>query len=83
MSRRRRRSCRAFRKPRYVIQKVVDGVSSDWHWYTLFGALQRRLRAGHVGQHTQSSDVELFDEPSDLRMATVVLVEYGDPLRAA
>ena len=21
----------AFRKPRYVIQKVVDGVSSDWH----------------------------------------------------
>ena len=33
----------AFRKPRYVIQKVVDGVSSDWQWYTLFGALQRRL----------------------------------------
>ncbi len=33
----------AFRKPRYVIQKVVDGVSSDWHWYTLFGALERRL----------------------------------------
>jgi len=32
----------AFRKPRYVIQKVVDGVSSDWQWYTLFGALQRR-----------------------------------------
>src|ERR687898_2215757 len=28
----------AFRKPRYVIQKVVDGVSSDWQWYTLFGA---------------------------------------------
>ena len=33
----------AFRKPRYVIQKVVDGVSSDWQWYTLFGALERRL----------------------------------------
>lgn len=33
----------AFRKPRYVIQKVVDGVSSDWQWYTYFGALQRRL----------------------------------------
>jgi cation diffusion facilitator CzcD-associated flavoprotein CzcO len=32
-----------FRKPRYVIQKVVDGVSSDWQWYTLFGALERRL----------------------------------------
>ncbi len=32
----------AFRKPRYVIQKVVDGVSSDWQWYTAFGALERR-----------------------------------------
>jgi len=32
----------AFRKPRYVIRKVVDGVSSDWQWYTLFGALERR-----------------------------------------
>ena len=27
----------ACRKPRYVIRKVVDGVSSDWQWYTLFG----------------------------------------------
>ena len=33
----------AFRKPRYVIQKVVDGVSSDWQWYTAFGALERRM----------------------------------------
>ncbi len=33
----------AFRKPRYVIQKVVKGVSSDWQWYTAFGALERRL----------------------------------------
>jgi cation diffusion facilitator CzcD-associated flavoprotein CzcO len=33
----------AFRKPRYVIQKRVDGVSSDWQWYTHFGALERRL----------------------------------------
>jgi cation diffusion facilitator CzcD-associated flavoprotein CzcO len=32
----------AFRKPRYVIRKVVDGVSSDWQWYTHFAALQRR-----------------------------------------
>lgn len=32
----------AFRKPRYVIQKVVNGVSSDWQWYTQFGALERR-----------------------------------------
>ena len=35
----------AFRKPRYVIRKVVEGVSSDWQWYTLFGALERRLLA--------------------------------------
>jgi hypothetical protein len=33
----------AFRKPRYVIQKVAGGVSSDWQWYTLFGALERRF----------------------------------------
>ena len=32
----------AFRKPRYVIQKNVEGVSSDWQWYTTFGALERR-----------------------------------------
>ncbi len=33
----------AFRKSRYVLQKVVDGVSSDWQWYTLYGALERRV----------------------------------------
>lgn len=32
----------AYRKPRYVIQKSVGGVSSDWQWYTLFGSLERR-----------------------------------------
>ena len=32
----------AFRKPRYILQKVVDGVPSDWQWYTHFTALQRR-----------------------------------------
>jgi dimethylaniline monooxygenase (N-oxide forming) len=34
----------AFRKPRYILQKVVDGVPSDWQWYTHFTALQRRGR---------------------------------------
>jgi hypothetical protein len=38
----------ACRKPRYVIQKVVEGVSSDWQWYTAFGALERRHLAGDV-----------------------------------
>ena len=32
----------ACRTPRYVIRKNVDGVSSDWQWYTELGALQRR-----------------------------------------
>jgi cation diffusion facilitator CzcD-associated flavoprotein CzcO len=42
----------AFRKPRYVIQKVVDGVSSDWQWYTAFGALERRLLTREEWSHT-------------------------------
>jgi dimethylaniline monooxygenase (N-oxide forming) len=33
----------AYRKPRYVLRKVVDGVSSDWQWYTHVAALQRTL----------------------------------------
>jgi dimethylaniline monooxygenase (N-oxide forming) len=33
----------AFRTSRYVLQKVVNGVSSDWQWYTLYGALERRF----------------------------------------
>ena len=32
----------SFRKARYVLSKVVDGVSSDWQWYTEFGARERR-----------------------------------------
>lgn len=31
----------AYRKPRYVLQKNVDGVSSDWQWYTHIAALRR------------------------------------------
>lgn len=31
----------AYRKPRYVLQKTVAGVSSDWQWYTHVGALRR------------------------------------------
>jgi dimethylaniline monooxygenase (N-oxide forming) len=32
----------ACRKPRWILQKVAAGVSSDWQWYTEFGALERR-----------------------------------------
>jgi dimethylaniline monooxygenase (N-oxide forming) len=31
----------AYRKPRYILRKNVDGVSSDWQWYTHVGALRR------------------------------------------
>ncbi len=33
----------AYRKPRYVLQKKVAGVSSDWQWYTQIGALRRAV----------------------------------------
>jgi cation diffusion facilitator CzcD-associated flavoprotein CzcO len=33
----------AYRKPRYVLQKVSGGVPSDWQWYTHVGALRRRM----------------------------------------
>ena len=31
----------AYRKPRYVLQKNVAGVPSDWQWYTQIAALRR------------------------------------------
>src|SRR3954447_9378400 len=56
----------AFRKPRYVIRKVVDGVSSDWQWYTLFGALERRLLAGDEWSRRQRERVErVAGNPAD------------------
>jgi dimethylaniline monooxygenase (N-oxide forming) len=33
----------AYRKARYVLQKNVAGVSSDWQWYTHIGALRRAV----------------------------------------
>lgn len=56
----------AFRKPRYVIQKVVDGVSSDWQWYTYFGALQRRTLPREVfGQLLRDRVVQVAGNPAD------------------
>ena len=56
----------AFRKPRYVIQKVVDGVSSDWQWYTLFGALERRLLAGEEWSRRQRERIaRVAGNPAD------------------
>jgi cation diffusion facilitator CzcD-associated flavoprotein CzcO len=56
----------AFRKPRYVIQKVVGGVSSDWQWYTLFGALERRLLPGDEWSRRQRERIErVVGNPAD------------------
>jgi cation diffusion facilitator CzcD-associated flavoprotein CzcO len=75
----------AFRKPRYVIQKVVDGVSSDWQWYTLFGAVERRLLPGDEWTRRQRDRIERvagnpadFGAPApspDVRLAGVSLCQ--------
>ena len=58
----------AFRKSRYVIQKVVDGVSSDWQWYTLFGALERRLLPPDEWSRRQRERiVRVAGHPADFR----------------
>jgi len=55
-----------FRKPRYVISKVVDGVSSDWEWYTMFGALQRRgLPREEVGRALREKVLRIAGDPAD------------------
>lgn len=56
----------ACRKPRYVIQKVVDGVSSDWQWYTLFGALERRSLSPELWSRRQRERVlRVAGNPAD------------------
>ncbi len=56
----------AFRKSRYVIQKVVDGVSSDWQWYTQFGALERRVLAPDAwGVRQRRRIVRVAGNPAD------------------
>ena len=56
----------AFRKPRYVIQKVVDGVSSDWQWYTLYGALERRFLSSDEWSRRQRERVlRVAGNPAD------------------
>lgn len=56
----------AFRKSRYVIQKVVEGVSSDWQWYTLFGALERRyLSPGGWSRRQRERIVRVAGNPAD------------------
>ena len=54
------------RKPRYVIQKVVDGVSSDWQWYTLYGALERRFLSSEQWSRRQRERIlRVAGNPAD------------------
>src|ERR1700712_698565 len=56
----------AYRKPRYVLQKVVDGVPSDWRWYTHAAALQRRsLPLGEWSARLRERIVRLSGHPAD------------------
>ena len=69
-SRRSRAVISAFRKPRYVIQKVVGGVSSDWQWYTRV----RRARAAaaeprRAGPHAARARAARRRQPGRLRRA--------------
>ena len=56
----------AFRKQRYVIQKVVDGVSSDWQWFTYYGALERRLLPrDELGRRLRDRILAVAGSPAD------------------
>ena len=56
----------AYRKPRYVLQKNVAGVSSDWQWYTHLGAVQRRVTApAEFGRMLREKVVRLAGDPAD------------------
>ena len=57
----------AFRKQRYVIQKVVEGVPSDWQWYSLFGALERRLLPPEeLGRRLRDRVLRVAGSPADV-----------------
>ena len=55
----------SFRKPRYVLSKVVDGVSSDWQWYTEFGARERRhLSRAELGAALTARVLRIAGDPA-------------------
>ncbi len=56
----------AYRKPRYVLQKVVDGVPSDWRWYTQAAALERRSTSpAEWSRRLRDEVVRVSGHPSD------------------
>ena len=55
----------SFRSMRYVLQKVVDGVSSDWQWYTEFGARERRhLTRAELGSTLTARILRIAGDPA-------------------
>ncbi len=56
----------AYRKPRFVLQKVVAGVPSDWQWYTHIAALRRAaMPADEYGRMLRERVVRVAGHPSD------------------
>ncbi len=56
----------AYRKPRYVLQKNVDGVSSDWQWYTHVAALRRAaMRPDEYGRMLRERVLRVAGNPAD------------------
>ena len=56
----------AYRKPRYVLQKNVRGVASDWQWYTHFGVIQRRtMPLPDFGRLLRERVVRVAGNPAD------------------
>ncbi|MDQ1674089.1 MAG: hypothetical protein QOC98_2651, partial [Frankiaceae bacterium] len=55
----------AYRKPRYVLQKVVDGVPSDWRWYTHAAAMERVTSPQEWAPRLREQIVRLSGHPSD------------------
>jgi hypothetical protein len=56
----------AYRKPRYVLQKNVAGVPSDWQWYTHIGALRRAVMTPAVyATTTRDRVLQIAGNPAD------------------
>jgi dimethylaniline monooxygenase (N-oxide forming) len=71
----------AYRKPRYVIEKVADGISSDWRWYTYFSALLRDgLSSGAFANRQLDRILRLAGHPADFG-APSPSPDRGDRLR--
>ena len=56
----------AYRKPRYVLQKVAAGVSSDWQWYTHVAALRRAaMPPDEYGRMVRERVLRVAGHPAD------------------